>query len=47
MRLGERCTAQRLDAACRRAFAVDFIDVNRVERNQVPTLEEETTCHVG
>ena len=32
LRLGERYTAQRLDAACRRALAVDLIDVRRLER---------------
>ena len=32
LRLGERYTAQRLDAACRRALTVDLIDVRRLER---------------
>ena len=33
LRLWERYTAKRLDAACRRALDVDLIDVRRVERN--------------
>ena len=32
LRLGERYTAKRLDAACRRALEVDLIDVRRLER---------------
>ena len=43
LRLGERYTAQRLDAACQRALAVDLIDVRRLERILVQALEEETT----
>ena len=43
LRLGERYTPQRLDAACRRALDVDLIDVRRVERILVHALEEETT----
>ncbi len=43
LRLGERYTAKRLDAACRRALDVDLIDVRRVERILVQALEEETT----
>ena len=43
LRLGERYTPQRLDAACRRALEVDLIDVRRVERILVQALEEETT----
>ena len=43
IRLGDRYTPQRLDAACRRALDVDLIDVNRVERILVQALEEETT----
>ena len=43
LRLGERYTAQRLDAACRRALAVDLIVVRRVERILVQALEQETT----
>ena len=43
LRLGERYTAKRLDAACRRALDVDLIDVRRVERILVQALEQETT----
>ena len=43
LRLAERYTAQRLDAACQRALDVDLIDVYRVERILVQALEEETT----
>ena len=43
LRLGQRYTAKRLDAACRRALDVDLIDVRRVERILVQALEEETT----
>ena len=38
LRLGERYTAQRLDAACHRALDVDLIDVRRVERILVQAL---------
>ena len=41
IRLGERYTPQRLDAACQRALAVDLIDVNRVERILVQALEQD------
>ena len=41
LRLGERYTAKRLDAACRRALDVDLIDVRRVERILVHAAEEE------
>ncbi len=41
IRLGERYTAQRLDAACQRALAVDLVDVQRVERILVQALEQE------
>ena len=41
IRLGDRYTAERLDAACQRALAVDLIDVRRVERILVQALEEE------
>ena len=40
--LGERYTAQRLDAACLRALEVDLIDVRRVERILVQALEQES-----
>ena len=43
LRLGQRYTARRLDAACRRALEVDLIDARRVERILVQALEEETT----
>ena len=46
IRLGQRYTPQRLDAACRRALAVDLIDVTRVERILVQALElQETPEH--
>ena len=46
LRLGQRYTPQRLDAACRRALAVDLIDVRRVERILVQALElQETPEH--
>ena len=41
IRMGQRYTPERLDAACRRALDVDLIDVRRVERILVQTLEEE------
>ena len=41
LRLGERYTAARLDAACRKALAVDLIDVRRLERILVQALEAE------
>ncbi len=41
LRLGERYTPQRLDAACQRALAVDLVDVCRLERILVQALEEE------
>jgi hypothetical protein len=43
LRLGERYTPARLNAACRRALAVDLIDVRRLERILVDALEEEAT----
>ena len=39
LRLGQRYTAQRLDAACQRALDVDLIDVKRVENILVQALE--------
>ena len=39
LRLGERYTAKRLGAACRRALEVDLIDVRRLERILVQALE--------
>jgi transposase len=43
LRLGERYTPARLNAACRRALEVDLIDVRRLERILVEALEEEAT----
>ena len=40
LRLGERYTPQRLDAACQRALAVDLVDVRRLER----ILNNDTWC---
>ena len=42
LRLGERYTAKRLDAACRRALHAELIDVPRVECILVQALEQET-----
>jgi len=41
LRLGERYTPARLNAACRRALSVDLIDVRRLERILIEALEEE------
>ena len=41
VRLGQRYTPERLDAACRRALDVDLIDVRRVERILTQALERE------
>ena len=46
LRLGERYTPQRLDAACRRGLDVDLIDVPRLERILVQALEQETLPQV-
>ena len=43
IRLGQRYTPERLDAACRRALEVDLIDVGRVERILVQALEQQET----
>ena len=43
IRLGQRYTPQRLDAACRKALEVDLIDVRRVERILVQALEQAET----
>ena len=40
LRLGQRYTPERLDAACWRALDVDLIDVRRVERILVQALEQ-------
>lgn len=39
LRLGQRYTPERLDAACRRALEVAHVDVGRVERILVQALE--------
>lgn len=41
IRLGDRYTPERLDAACKKALSVDLIDVRRLERILVEALEEE------
>ena len=41
LRLAERYSAPRLDAACQRALAVDLIDVTRLERMLKEALEQE------
>jgi len=41
LRLGERYTPARLDAACEKALAVDLIDVRRLERILIEALETE------
>ena len=43
IRLGERYSPERLDAACRRALSVDLIDMRRLERILVEALEQEAT----
>ena len=43
IRLGQRYTPERLDAACRRALEVDLIDVRRVERILLQALEQQET----
>ena len=43
LRLAERYSPARLDAACRRALEVDLVDVRRVERILVEAIEQETT----
>lgn len=47
LRLGERYTSARLDAACQKALAVDLIDVRRVERILIQALEEEVLPSQG
>lgn len=42
LRLGERYTPARLDAACRKALSVDLIDVRRLERILIEALEAES-----
>ncbi|MCL0095931.1 hypothetical protein M1O52_05405 [Dehalococcoidia bacterium] len=41
LRMGEKYTPTRLNAACEKALAVDLIDVRRLERILVEALEEE------
>jgi transposase len=41
LRLGEKYTALRLEAACEKALAVDLIDVRRLERILTEALEQE------
>jgi transposase len=41
LRLGEKYTPVRLDAACEKALSVDLIDVRRVERILAEALEQE------
>jgi len=41
LRLGEKYTPSRLNAACEKALGVDLIDVRRLERILVEALEEE------
>jgi hypothetical protein len=41
VRLGEKYTPSRLNAACRRALEVDLIDVRRLERILSEALENE------
>jgi hypothetical protein len=41
LRLGERYTPARLDAACHKALSVDLVDVRRLERILVEALETE------
>ncbi len=43
LRLGQRYTPERLDAACRRALEVDLVDVRRLERILVQAMERDTT----
>ena len=42
IRLGERYTPERIDAACQKALSVDLIDVRRLERILVEALEQQT-----
>jgi len=42
LRLGERYTPARLDAACHKALSVDLIDVRRLERILIEALEAES-----
>lgn len=42
LRLADRYTAPRVDAACRKALSVDLIDVRRLERILIQALESES-----
>jgi transposase len=42
LRLGEKYTPPRLNAACEKALSVDLVDVRRLERILAEALEEET-----
>jgi transposase len=42
LRLGEKYTASRLNAACEKALSVDLVDVRRLERILSEALEQET-----
>jgi hypothetical protein len=41
LRLGEKYTPSRLNAACQKALSVDLVDVRRLERILAEALEEE------
>jgi len=47
LRLGERYTSARLDAACCKALTVDLIDVRRLERILIEALETESSPAAG
>ena len=47
IRLGQRYTPERLDAACRRTLEVDLIDVRRVERILLQALEQPPPLPAG
>lgn len=47
LRLGERYTSARLDAACCKALTVDLIDVRRLERILIEALETESSPAPG
>jgi len=42
LRLGERYTPERLNAACQKALSVDLVDVRRLERILIEALESES-----
>jgi len=47
LRMGEKYTPARLNAACQKALLVDLIDVRRLERILVEALEEEAVTAVA